>query len=91
MGHLQAGSRPAAYHPAMSATIEDVRARAMHLFRTEEGASAFLNLHCRALGGVPAELAAHGGADQVLTFLFELEHAAPPDPLEDHVPGSHPF
>jgi hypothetical protein len=70
----------------MSATIEDVSARARHLFRTEQSASAFLNLPCIALGGVPADLAMHGHAKEVLFYLGCLEIAAPPEP-EDWVPG----
>ncbi len=72
----------------MSATLDDVRARATHLFRTEQGAEAFLSLPCAALHGVPAELARHGRADEVLAYLLRLEAAAPPEALESWVPGS---
>jgi hypothetical protein len=71
----------------MSATIEDVRAQALRLFRTEQSANAFLNVACTALGGVPAELATHGRALEVLFYLECLEDAAPPGKPEDRVPG----
>jgi hypothetical protein len=72
----------------MSATIADVRARARHLFRTDQSASAFLNLPCAALRGVPAELAVHGRVDEVIAYLVRLECEAPPETLEDRLPGS---
>jgi hypothetical protein len=71
----------------MSATIEDVGARARHLFRTEQSADAFLNVPCVALGGVPAELAMRGHAKEVLFYIRCLENAAPPETPEDWVPG----
>lgn len=75
------------YDAHVSATIEDVRARALRLFRTEQSANAFLDLACTALGGVPAELAAHGHALEVLFYLECLEHVAPPGKPLDRVPG----
>ena len=74
----------------MSATIEDVSARARHLFRTEQSASAFLNTPCVALGGVPAELVMCGRAKEVLFYLECLESAAPPERPEDWVLGYRP-
>lgn len=71
----------------MSATIEDVRARALRIFRTEQSANAFLGVACAALGGVPAELATHGHALEVLFYLECLENAAPPGRPGDRVPG----
>jgi hypothetical protein len=71
----------------MAATIEEVRARARHLFRTDQSATAFLNLPCAALRGVPAELAEHGRVDEVITYLVRLECEAPPEALEDRLPG----
>ncbi len=74
----------------MRATIEDVRARALHLFRTEQGADAFLNAPCRALDGVPIELARSGRSAEVLFYLDRLEQRAPPDASGDRVPGYRP-
>jgi hypothetical protein len=70
--------------------MEDVSARARHLFRTEQGANAFLNTPCIALGGVPAELARRGRAKEVLFYLGCLESAAPPERPEDWVLGYRP-
>lgn len=72
----------------MSATIVEIRARAKHLFRTEQGAEAFLNLPCSALQGVPVELAARGHADEVVAYLVRLEHTAPPRLQRESIPGS---
>jgi len=76
-----------AYSKKVSATIEDVRARAKHLFRTEQSADAFLNVPCKQLGGVPVELANHGHADRVLSYLEHLEERAPPDTPDWWAPG----
>jgi len=71
----------------MRAPIEEVRARARHLFRTEQSADAFLNVACKQLGGVPSELAAQGHADRVIAYLEHLEEQAPPDKPEWWAPG----
>jgi len=71
----------------MGASLEDVRAQALRLFRTEQSASAFLDAHCAALDGVPRELVASGRAAEVLFYLERLEHFAPAERQGDRVPG----
>ena len=74
----------------MSASLEDVRAQALRLFRTEQGANAFLDTHCTALDGVPRELASNGRAAAVLFYLERLERFAPAERPADRVPGYRP-
>ncbi len=74
----------------MRATVEDVCAQARRLFRTKQGADAFLNAPCVALDGVPLELATSGRAAEVLFYLERLENVAPAERPEDRVPGSRP-
>lgn len=74
----------------MSATLEHVRTQALRLFRTEQGASAFLDAHCAALDGVPRELASSGRAAAVLFYLERLERFAPAEGQGDRVPGYRP-
>jgi hypothetical protein len=76
-----------AYDPCVRRTIDDVRAQALRLFRTEQGASAFLHAPCSALDGVPLELAMSGRAAEVLFYLERLESFAPARPPIDWVPG----
>ncbi len=71
----------------MRATIEDVRAQALRLFRTEQSANAFLHAPCAALDGVPLELALSGRAAEVLFYLERLERRAPAEMPGDTVPG----
>jgi hypothetical protein len=71
----------------MRASLEDVRAQALRLFRTEQSATAFLSAHCLALDGVPIELAMSGRAAEVLFYLERLENFAPARPPVDRVPG----
>lgn len=74
----------------MRTTVEDVCAQARRLFRTEQGAEAFLRAPCAALGGVPIELATSGRAAEVLFYLERLEAFAPAAALEEGVPGYRP-
>lgn len=69
----------------MGATLEDVRAVARRVFRTEQSAEAFLRAPCVKLGGAPIDLAASGRATEVLFFLERLERFAPATPGQ--VPG----
>ncbi len=71
----------------MRATIDDVRAQALRLFRTEQGADAFLTAPCSALDGVPIELARSGRSAEVLFYLERLERRAPAEMPGDTVPG----
>ncbi len=89
-GTGRASRRSPTYDSLVGAGIEEVVARARHLFRTEQSANAFLHARCKALGGVPAELAAQGRAEWVLAFLRRLEDAAPAERPEDMVPGYRP-
>lgn len=75
------------YDLDMRATIEDVRAQALRLFRTEQSANAFLTAPCSALDGVPIELAENGRAAEVLFYLERLEVFAPPRGPVHWVPG----
>lgn len=57
-----------------------VREAAIRVFRTPQGADAFLTLRCPALGDTPRALVEAGRANEVLAFLDKLEHEAPPPP-----------
>ncbi|HET6438178.1 MAG TPA: antitoxin Xre/MbcA/ParS toxin-binding domain-containing protein [Anaeromyxobacter sp.] len=62
----------------MSATEEEIQAAARKVFRTDQGAKAFLNVPCPALGGGTAkELIARGRGAEVLAFLEKLAVQAP--------------
>jgi hypothetical protein len=74
----------------VSGSIEDVRARALRLFRTRQSAEAFLQAPCTALDGVPIELAAGGRAASVLFYLERLELRASRVRRTEWVPGYRP-
>ena len=63
----------------MSASEEQIHAAARKVFRTDQGAKAFLNVPCPALGGQTAkQMIAQGRGDEVLTLLEKLAVEAPP-------------
>jgi hypothetical protein len=64
----------------MSATIEEVRAAAAKVFRTEQAARAFLSVPSPKLGGTPLKLTQEGRGDEVVAFLKKLAEVAPPSP-----------
>jgi hypothetical protein len=64
----------------MSATIEQARAAAAKLFRTDQAANAFLSVPNPKLGGVPLKLIEEGRGDEVVAFLEKLAEVAPAPP-----------
>jgi hypothetical protein len=80
----------AAYSRLVRAGVDDVRAQALRLFRTRQGAEAFLHAPCAALDGVPIELAEGGRAAAVLFYLERLERFASPGARGEWVPGYRP-
>ena len=78
------------YNPDVGASVDEVRAQALRLFRTRQSAEAFLHAPCAALDGVPLDLATRGRASAVLFYLQRLERFAAAEARSDWVPGYRP-
>lgn len=65
----------------MSGPLDEVRAAARRIFRSQQAADAFLRLPSSRLGGAaPVDLVRDGRAAEVLKFLEYLEREAPAPP-----------
>ena len=65
----------------MAGPLDEVRAVARRIFRSQQAADAFLRLPSPRLGGAaPVDLVRDGRADEVLKFLENLEREAPAPP-----------
>jgi hypothetical protein len=62
----------------MSADAKAVLEAAVQVFRTEQGAKAFLGMKNAQLGGVPLRLVEEGRGDEVVAYLTALREQAPP-------------
>jgi uncharacterized protein (DUF2384 family) len=62
----------------MGAMVDDVKAAARRIFRTEQAAGAFLSARSPLLGGsTPLELLEAGRGDEVVALLARLQAEAP--------------
>ena len=62
----------------MAADAKAVLEAALAVFRTEQGARAFLEMKNAQLGGVPVRLVEEGRGDEVVAYLAALREQAPP-------------
>jgi hypothetical protein len=62
----------------MAADAKAVLEAAVKVFRTEQGARAFLGMKNAQLGGVPSRLVEEGRGDEVVAYLTALREQAPP-------------
>jgi hypothetical protein len=62
----------------MGADAKTALEAAKKVFRTEQGARAFLEMKNAQLGGVPARLVEEGRGDEVVAYLVRLCEEAPP-------------
>lgn len=72
----------------MTAGMDEIRAAAHRVFRSDQAVDAFLELSSPTLGGTPRALIEAGRGDEVLQFVERLAREAPPAPSIFGVPLS---